>query len=146
MVDLQQGQIGWRVNVHAAARDQAVDGGEGLVHQLVERHEGGPDREGPGLNAGHVEQVGDEAGQPIGLELNQLEQFGAVDVVEGRALLAQARDRRLDRRQRCAEVVGDGSHHGTAPAVDLLEEARPQGLVLQLGPLDRQSSLVGKRA
>jgi hypothetical protein len=47
MIDFQQGQIGCRFNVHAAPRDQAVDGGEGLVHQLVEGHEGGPDREGP---------------------------------------------------------------------------------------------------
>ena len=146
VVDLQQGQIGCRVDVHPAPRDQAVDGGEGLVHQLVEGHEGGPDGEGPGLDAGHVEQVGDQTGQPIGLELDQLEQLGAIGVAQGGAVLAQAGDGRLDRGQRRAQIVRDRSHHGAAPAVDLLEQAGAQGLVLQLRPLDGQSRLVGKRS
>ncbi len=39
-----------------------------------------------------------------------------------------------------------GAHEGTAPAVDLLEQARPQRLLVQLGPVDGERRLVGESA
>ena len=59
--------------------------------------------------------------------------------------LAQAGDGRLDGRQRRAQVVRGRAHERAAPAVDLLEQACPQGLLAQLGPVDGQRGLVGER-
>ena len=60
------------------------------------------------LQATHVEQVADDRRQPIGLLLDGLVELGdrvrrPVDVA-----LTKAGDRRLDRRQGGAQVVGDG--------------------------------------
>ena len=59
-------------------RDEPADGGERFIDQLVEGNEDGPNGQRSGLNAGHVQQVGHQPGQAIGLQLNQLEQIGPV--------------------------------------------------------------------
>ena len=98
------------------------------------------------LYAGHVEEVGHQPGQPIRLQLNQLQQLGPVIGAQAGVDLAQARHRRLDGGQRGPQIVRRRSHERAAPTVDLLEQAGPQGLLAQLGPVDGQRGLVGEGA
>ena len=60
--------------------------------------------------------------------------------------LAQARDGCLDGGERRPQVVRRGAHEGAAPAVDLLEQPRPQRLLAQLRPVDGERRLIGERA
>ena len=60
-----------------------------------------------GLDPRHVEQVGDEARQPVALLLDRGEQVGAAGRLHLVAELAQAGDRAGDRRQRRLQIVRD---------------------------------------
>ena len=74
--------------------------------------------EGAGLQAAHVEQVGDEPGQPVQRLVGGCQQFGAIVVVEGHVGAAQAgdcgvddpadRDRDHDEDGQREQVVGLG--------------------------------------
>ena len=72
--------------------------------------------DGPGLQPAHVEQVDHERVEPVGAVLDGLEQVGTVLVGPVDARVAQAAHRRLDRRQRRAQVVGHGGEEGGARA------------------------------
>ena len=83
------------------------------------------------LQPAHVEQVADEVGEPVGLLLDR--PLELVDVLR-RPLdvaLAEAGDRRLDRRQRRAQVVGDGLQQRAAQRVGGGEVGGLAGLALQ---------------
>ena len=78
----RSGRSGRLLDDDTARPDDALQGLERLVHQFVEREHRGSQLERAGLNAGHVEQVGDEPGQPIRLQLNQLEKLVPIGRVE----------------------------------------------------------------
>ena len=72
---------------------------QGLVDELVEPNGRGAQLERAGFNAGHVQEVGNEAGQPVGLQLNGLEQLRTIGRPELGVFLAHARHGGLDRGQ-----------------------------------------------
>ncbi len=144
VVDVEQGQVVRHVDSYAAAVRDVAQHHEGLGHQLIERDRDWPHLESSRFDACHVEQIGDEPGELVRLLLNQLEQFGTVLRRELDVGAAQTRNRRLDRGQRRPQVVRDGPHERAAPAVDLLEQPRPQRLVAQASPVHGESRLVGE--
>ena len=144
MVDVEQGQVVRHVDPYAAAIRDVAQHLEGFGHQLIERNRDRPHLESSRFDACHVEQIGDEPGELVRLLLNQLEQFGTVLRRELDVGAAQTRNRRLDRGQRRPQVVRDGPHERAAPAVDLLEQPRPQRLVAQPSPVHGESRLIGE--
>jgi hypothetical protein len=66
-------------------------------------------RRAPGLQARDVEQVGDEAVEAVGLGADVREQLVHGLLTELHLIAAQGAHRSLDRRQRRAQLVGDGA-------------------------------------
>ena len=98
-----------------------------------------------GLDAAHVEQVGDEAVEAVGLLVDGPGELVAlvgrpVDVV-----LEQAGRRGLDGRERAAQVVGDGAQDGRAQLVGLGPCVRLLGGLLQLASVEGVVELGGER-
>ena len=144
MVDVQERKAGRLLDDDAAGPDEAVEGAERLGDQLIECQGDGAKFQRAGLNPGHVEEVGDEPGQPIRLQLNQFEQLVPVGRTELAPDLPQARDGRLDGGQRCPQIMGCRAHEGAAPAIDFLEQAGTQRLLGQFCPVKGQCRLVGE--
>ena len=141
---MEQGQVVRHVDPYAAAIRDIAQHPERLGDQLVERDGDRPQLERPRLDTRHVEKIGDEPGEPVRLLLDELEQLGAVLGIELDVGPAQARDRSLHGRQRRPQVVRSRTHERAAPAVDLFEQPRPQGLVAQPRPVHRERGLVGE--
>ncbi len=76
----------------------------------------------PGVDPADVEQLGDEAGDPVGVGLHGLEHQAALRVGEALPLGEQGRGETLDAGQRGAQLVGDAGH-----------ELRPAGLLTRPG-------------
>jgi len=119
-----------------APHHRAGDLGErGLLHARIERVR---------LDARHVEQVVDQAGEPVGLLVDGDQELVPLALVPGDLRVEQARRGRLDRGQRGSQVVRDGVEQGGAEPVDLLEGPGPGPLVLLPALLDGQGRLVGE--
>jgi hypothetical protein len=82
----------------AGALQRAPDG----LGEILGRTVG---RDGAGLEAGHVEEVGDEAVEALGLGEEGAEELDAVRFAEVLGEVAERAGRADDRRERRAEVV-----------------------------------------
>ena len=98
-----------------------------------------------GLEPGHVEQVADEAVQPLGLVLRRLQQLGPRLRVQRRIVAAQAGDGAEDRGQRRAQVVADRGQQRRAQPLGLRQHADLVDILGQPHPLDRHRRLVDQR-
>ena len=78
-----------------------------------------------GLEAAHVEQVADEAVEPVGLLVDGDEERSRCVVGPGDVVLEQARHRRLDRRERRAQVVATRAEQRGAQVVAPRPAPRP---------------------
>ena len=74
----------------------------------------GVHREAAGLDAGGVEQLGDEAGHPVGVGLDRLEHEALLVVGEAVPVAQQRRGEPLDAGERRAQLVGDRRQQGGA--------------------------------
>ena len=81
----------------------------GAPHHVVQVHPVGPRVDGPRLDAREVEQVVDQARQPLRLLVDHGDQLAAVVLVE--VAVGQRVGRRADGRQRRAQVVRDRMQH-----------------------------------
>ena len=142
-VDQHRGQLLGHVHV-----DPLPGGGPGpahhRAHHLGDRALDQPRVQRPGLDAGHVEQVVDQPGEPVGLGVDGGQELVPLGVAPADLPVEQARGRRLDRGQRGAQVVGDRVEQGGAQPVGLLQGHRPVALLLLLALLDGQRGLVGE--
>ena len=86
-------------------------------------------RGGAGLQARQVEQVADEADQPVDLESDRLEQAGAIVGVERELAALEAVHGRRDRCERRSQVVRHALEHRGLDGVRLLESVDPLSLV-----------------
>ena len=116
------------VDVGGSGAEARERGGDDLVD--ADRRQA--DVERAGLEPAHVEQVADERVEPVGLLVDRGEELASclgrpVDVV-----LEQARHRRLDRRERRAQVVRDGGEERRAQLVGGGEAAGVGRLGLEL--------------
>ena len=94
------------------------------------------DLERAGADAAQLEDVGDQPFEALGLVVDGVEQLGAVGGVEVEVGRAQGRRRRLDRRQRRAEVVGDRRQEAGAGPPDLGVDPGVAGLGLEAQAVD----------
>ena len=97
------------------------------------------------LQPAHVEEVADQAVEPIGLLVDgQQELLGGI----GRPRhvpLHQAGDRGLDRRERCAKIMGHRAEQGGPQCVGLAEQRGRGCLGLQPATIERRRELGGER-
>ena len=77
-VDVDQGQVAGDRAVDRTAPERRPEAGHRGVHQLPDGRRAPPDLEHAGIDAGHVEQAGDQAGEPIGLDVDQSVQLVGV--------------------------------------------------------------------
>ena len=145
-IEVEGRQVCRRLDRDAAGGDDPAQLGQRLVDQVGEADRHRSELERACLQPGHVEKVGHQPRQAVRLQLNELQQLGAVLRTQLGIDLAHARDGRFDGGQRGAQVVRGRAHQRPAPTVDLLEQARPQGLLAELRPVDGQRGLVGERA
>ena len=111
------------------------------LQDLVHRHRLLRRGERAGLEAGEVEQVAEETVEPVGLLQHRLQQVAALRVVVRGVVLEQTRDRRLDRRERRPQVVGDRGEQRGPRLVGLRVEPGHVHLRVEPGPLQRDRDL-----
>ena len=145
-IEVERRQVCRRLDRDAAGCDDPAQLGQCFVDQGGEADCHRSELERACLQPGHVEKVGHQPRQAVRLQLNELQQLGAVLRAQLSIDLAHARDGRFDGSQRRAQVVRGRAHQRAAPTVDLLEQACPQRLLAQLRPVDGQRGLVGERA
>ena len=114
-------------------------------HDLFEADVALDELDRAGLDPAHVEKVADEVVEPVGLAVDRLEQLAPVVGVERDVALAEARDRRLDRRQGRPQVVGDRDEQRGAQRVRLGQALGCGGLGPQPASLDRERELARER-
>ena len=104
---------------------------QGAGDHLVERHRVELDAERAGLKPARIKEVADHPVEPIGRVLDRFEELGALLVGPLDVGLAQAADRRLDPRQRRAQVVSDRRQQRRSLLVDRGQRPRLLGLAAQ---------------
>ena len=139
LVDVDRGQVGRHVGDDLVRAEHA----HGPLDHLGHRGDLPPQVEGARLDAGHVQEVGHQPLQGVGLVLDEPEQLVAVGCAQLGPRPPQGGHRRLDRGQGGPQVVGDGAHERVPPAVDLLEQLGPDHLLAQAAPLEGEGGLVG---
>jgi hypothetical protein len=97
------------------------------------------------LDPGHVEQVGDECGEPVGLDVDAFQGFPRVIGILLDVLAEQVGHRGLDGGQRAAQVVGDGRQQRPADLVALPINLGLGGLAGQPVALQHERELVAER-
>ena len=98
-----------------------------------------------GLQAGHVEEVGDEAGQALGLALDRGREFLAGGCIVEPAVLAQGRGRPGDGRQRGLQVMRERTQQGRPQPFGLRGKAGRIHLGGEPDALDGDGGLVDER-
>ena len=141
----QQRQIGREVGRDLMAGQQSAGATQGRAHDVgdVDRLPLRPQR--TGLQPGHVEQVVDEAGQPLGLLLGGRQQLVAPGRVVGGAVAAQGRDGTEDGRQGRPQIVADGGQQGGPQALGLGQELGRIDVAGELDAVDGESGLIQER-
>ena len=92
----------------------------------------GVDVERAGLEPAHVEQVADEGVEPVGLLVDRARGTRrCAPRCQSTSSLQQARDRRLDRRERRAQVVGDRCRSAVRSSFGVGERCPPSRLGLR---------------
>lgn len=102
--------------------------------------------DGPGVEAGHVEEVADQGGEAVGSVLDAFEEFGLVVLGPFDVVGAQGADGRLDAGERGPQVVADGGEERGADAVGLGEFAGLLGLVDEALAVEYDGCLGGEGA
>ena len=98
-VELDHRQVGGELDLDAVPRQDLAGALQRAADDLAEVVQRGVRHDGAGLELGHVEQVGDEAVEPLGFVDDGREQVGLRGVVERRRRgRAASRPRRARRR------------------------------------------------
>ena len=93
----------------------------GLLHQRDDLHRLGDDRQGAGLDAARVEQVGDEAAHVVGLLVDDVRELLHLDRVEAGGGAQQGGGRALDGGQRGPQLVAHEAQELGPLALEVLE-------------------------
>ena len=105
---------------------------EGAADDLRQIDHAGAGDDGAGFDACHVQQIADEAVQPLGLFLDGADHLALARLVQILGLGLQAGGGAQNGSKRRAQIVGDGGEHG---------RAQPVGFRRQPGAVD----ILGKR-
>ena len=144
VVDGHRGQPVGDVHLDRATRQRGAQPGNGLANEIEDRPGLAVYLEHSGLEPGHVEKTGDQAGETVGLDVDEAVQLVGVGIGEGEGAVEQGRGGHLHGRQGCAQVVRHGAEKGTPEAVHLLEQFRAQRLFSQLSSLHSYGGVIGE--
>ena len=144
-VDVDHRQVVREVDGDVVAGEHPAGALQGAADDLGEIVRGPVRGDGAGLEPGHVEQIGDEAIQPLGFGEDGGEEVGAGFLVQVVGEVAQRPGRPDDGGERRAQVVGDRGEQRLAQAVGLGGAHGALDVLHQVDPLDGDSRLVGER-
>ena len=142
------------VELHQRQRLGDVDGHPGRVdpeirqrgrHDLFERRRATQDRQRPGLETSHVQQVPHHSIQPVDLVVDRAQELLGVLRIEVHIRRQQARHRGLDARQRGPQIVRDGLEDAGPQRVGLGHRCRGRRLLLQFTSIQADRQLVEER-
>ena len=122
----------------SSATQGGADDVADIVKRVVRLHRAG-------LDPGHVEQIGDEAVQPLGFVDHRREQLAAVLFRQRLRELLQRARRAHDRGERRLQIVRDRGQQRRAQPVGLGRELGPVDIGDKLDALDGDRRLVGQR-
>ncbi len=128
----------WWARILLGAPQRAAD-------DLAEIVQSGVRHDGAGFELGHVEQVGDEAVEPLGLVDDGRQQIGLLAVAERARQIPQRAGRPENRGERRLEIVRDRGQQRGAQAVGLGRALRPLQVLDQTDALDRERALIDQR-
>ena len=144
-IDHHHRQVGGQVHLHAVIGQDPARPRQRGCHDLPHVVRADVGNDGAGLELGHVEQVGDEAIEALGLVDDGGDQVGLGVVVERGAEVAQRPGRAQHGRERRLQVVRDRGEQGRAQAVRLGDALDPVDVLDEVHPLDGQRALVDQR-
>ena len=115
------GQARRQVDDQVGSSAPALEAAPGLVHQRGDLHGFWGDRQGAGLDAGHVQQVADQVAHALRLVADDAEELGHLGGVQLGGVLQQGVGRPLDGGQRGPELVADHAQELGAPPLQVLQ-------------------------
>ena len=101
--------------------------------------------DGAGFELGHVEQIGDEAVEPLGFVDHGGEQLVLLRVVEAGAEIAQGGGGAEHGGQRRLQIMRDRGQQRAAQPVGFHRALDPVHVLDQQHPLDRERALIDQR-
>ena len=118
-VEREHRQVGRELDLDAMLRQDLAGALQRAADDLAEVVQRGVGHDRAGFELGHVEQVGDEAVEPLGLVDDGRQQLGLGGVVERAATVAQRPGRAEDRGERRLEIVRDRGQQRRAQPLGL---------------------------
>ena len=118
---------------------------ERAADDIAEIDQVGARHDGPGFQTCHVQEVGDEVIEPLGLFLNCADQFILRGLIERLAIAFQTRSRAKDGRERRSQIVGYRGQERGAELFRFRRNPCAVDVLHQVDALDGKSGLVGKR-
>ena len=144
VVDGYQRQIGRHPGRHPSVSQPLAESVERRADHLFQRMPFPLELEGARFQTRHLEQVVDQAVQPLRLSPHRLQQFLALARIDVRAALQDGVDASGDGRQRRSEVMGHRAEQRIPQALRLHPHPRVLRLLGQQGTLDGERGLVGE--
>ncbi len=141
-IDLDHRKVGVEVDFDAVALQHLAGTLQRGADDLAEIDHRRFELERAGLEPGHVEQVGDEAIEPLGLVLHRRDQFLADVLIVELAIGPEAGHRAQNGGEGGAQIVRDRGQQGRAQPLGLGEDACLVDIGDQLDAFDRDRSLV----
>src|SRR5258705_12635557 len=139
-VELQHRQIGGELERDLVAHQDFAGTAQCAADDLADIVARGIRHDGAGFQLGHVEQVGDEAVEPLGLVDHGGEQIPLLQFAQAAGKIAHRGGGAEHRGQRRLEIVGDRSQERRAQTLRL------HGALDAIHVLDQQHALDRKRA
>ena len=136
------GRSGSSTHLRPVLRQDLAGAPQRAADRIRQIDRAGAQPQRPGLQPRHVQQVADEAIEPLRLVLDVADQIAPRRCIER---LAEAGRGAQDRRQRRAQIVRDRGQQRRAQPVGLGHQARAIHILDQVHALDRQRRLVGQR-
>ena len=143
-IDPDRRRIGPDHRSNGERREGRLHARQHRLHDVVERHELLRRDERAGANAGEVQQVADQAVQPVRLLEHRAEQLLLLTGVVHDPLLEQAGHAGFDRRERRAQVVRHGREERRADLARLRVEARAPRFGVEARALQCKRGLRGQ--
>ena len=132
------------MRLHPPVGELLAETAQRRADDLLERMPFLAELERAGLEARHLQEILDEAIQPVGLLAHRLEQLLARSRVDLRSILQHGRGGARDRRQGRPQIVRDRAEQRVAEALGLDAHLRLLRLVGQMRALDGERGLVGE--
>ena len=144
-IDVEHRQVGGDVELDTVVGENLAGAPQRAADDLAEIVRGGVECERAGLEPRHVEEVGDEAVEPLGLLDHGADQLSLLVFGQRSGEIAQGAGGTEYRSQRRLEVVGDRGQQRGAQPVGLDGAPDPVHVLDEMDALDGERALVDQR-